>query len=441
MDRSFVITAALMAAAYVGCSSASTPGAASADAGDAAAQVDTPDATPDDATKPEDRPAPPPALFEPLRGARSLFGARDLSGDGRFDVVVSMIEGGRPVVRLFAGRDAVADVVAAPATTWVGEGPEALQIFAAPADLDGDAHDDLVLYEPGSGRTTAFFGPFAAREYPTAAADLTVDGLAGPSNGMAAIGDVSGDGQPDLVVPGPGTADLACDTHQLPVRVFFGPFARGARRGLEADASFVLGQPCAGDGVVADTDWNRDGVRDLSLATSWGVAIYFGPIQRRGYSLADADVTVTVTSSAATHVGDLNRDGAPDLFAAGNPARIWFGPFARGALPAADVTLTASSRELLASASVVPVDVDGDGADDLVVQSRGIGRGDRLYVLRGPIARGTIDPAAVGAPLRAPAATSVGTRVAVGDLFGDARAETLGLTLPSGGEFTYLTSL
>lgn len=139
-------------------------------------------------------------------------------------------------------------------------------------------------------------------------------------------------------------------------------------------------------------DLDADGARDLLVAvTSFDVLdgtdgfafLYSGPITGK-HTLATADITVaddtgSLTQVAAVAVGDLDGDGDDDLALAVGIAPtnshnhadcvvIFAGPLAPGTrLSDATATIGAPGDDMPLGSSLSIGDLDGDGADDLVI--------------------------------------------------------------------------
>jgi hypothetical protein len=190
----------------------------------------------------------------------------------------------------------------------------------------------------------------------------------GPGVGSMAIGDINGDGIPDIVVP-------TAINGQYPLMVLQGngdgTFTSNSYRSMsDVSPSFVAVADFNGDGIpdIAIVNQNQDG--------SGYVAIILGNKNR---SFGNGDGTFTTmpsTSSTGIHpssiaVGDFNGDGIPDLVitSQGEDSNNWTGTVTillgngDGTFTPAPVALTGSSYPT----DIIVGDFNGDGKADLAV--------------------------------------------------------------------------
>jgi hypothetical protein len=159
-----------------------------------------------------------------------------------------------------------------------GEGLRSGAALVALGDLDDDGYDDFAVGEPGqsqgapdAGGVVVWFGSPDGPTRPVRLFGETEGAAAGSS--LAAPGDVTGDGVPDLLVgaPSEGPIDDVSETASLlpqgAVYVLAGPFEQD---GPMSPVSVLRGaQPgdCAGSSLAALGDTNGDGRGDFIVGS------------------------------------------------------------------------------------------------------------------------------------------------------------------------------
>ena len=353
----------------------------------------------------------------------------------------------------------------------------------AVGDLDADGKDDLILGAPDAdptfniaGEVALFFGRngFPARiDLATAHPDVRIwGGIEEARLGFdLAVGDINGDGIDDLMATNfngepPGHERGGSGT----VSIFFGgtwdtPVIDLTQRAADAEVWGAVGGEHAGTHLAVG-DLNGDGIQDLVMAAPFSDRAIGGPhdtgavyvlFGRRNLSgvidlATQADVTVrgaaegdTLGSAIAT--GDVNGDGIDDLVVgakgfdtperrdAGAVYVFYGGDALRGLIDlqqrAADLQLWGGAGERIGAAVAVG-DVNGDGANDLVLGGPSAAPAGRpkagiVYVVTGPpSASATIDlTAEADVTLWGPAGWRLGEGVAAYDLDRDGKAELL----------------
>ena len=273
----------------------------------------------------------------------------------------------------------------------------------APADLDCDGIDDLVVPAPYDASQRGAVFVFRGRKdvlplsgVTTASADFVFTGVnatTGPTPGdvfgaAVATGDVNGDGTADLVV-----GATRADSGKGAVYVFFGGTGFASRSSAAADATLTAGPLDARFGatlVVAEATW--DTVADIVVgapyssagdAAAGGVYVFPGGTNFADATVADPGVKSVVALVPGGHfgisaaVGDVTGDGKPDL-AVGADEQSSNGAgevyvFADASslgqgVQAGTGYVVAGDQFLGAFGSAVAIgDVDKDGTGDLVV--------------------------------------------------------------------------
>jgi hypothetical protein len=226
----------------------------------------------------------------------------DLDVDGKLDLVMASAYDSTVSVLLGNG-----DGTFLPQTTYATGG---YPVSVATAHLDGDATPDLAVANLRSNTVSVLLGngdgTFGAR----------TDFAAGSGPRSVAIADLNGDALPDLAV-----ANAHSRTVSVLAGVGDGKF--GERR------EFAAGDDPSS---VAIADLNRDGHPDLAVANwnfenpDWSPAIrdYISTVSvlsGNGYGTFGPKTDITTGGFPLfVGIGDLNRDGTPDLITAGDSA-------------------------------------------------------------------------------------------------------------------------
>ena len=324
-----------------------------------------------------------------------IAGIGDWTGDGVPDLAVAALgeDEDRGAVYGYAGGDSSL----APAWRLAGEarGDRFGESLCASADFDGDGHRDLVVGAPkagpgemGGGLVYVYRGGPAFDGRPARILSSRRGGQ-GFGSKIGAAGDVNGDRVADLLVAAP--SDGSDGTNAGRVYLFAGGAGLGDTTLLEL-ALGIEGAQLGSGGALGIGDFNADGHDDFALGALYApgpapragrVLVYFG-----GPSLdATPDLVLRGQSEddffGDLHAGgDLNGDGHPDLVVGAfradglepesGCASVYFGGPRADAR--ADLTLRGTEKfSLFGRWATLEQDLDGDGCDDLVVGSPGLG--------------------------------------------------------------------
>jgi hypothetical protein len=252
-----------------------------------------------------------------------------------------------------------------------GKGPNSIAV----ADLNADGRPDLATTNTGAeapdecsathsisvllGRVGGRFG--AKRDYPTRRCPLAL-----------AIGDLDGDGRPDLVSADWSDPGAGSSTVSVLLNLGGGSFA--------PKRDYPTG---TGAASLAIADLNGDGA--LDVATGTGDAFGCGDVAAVSVLINRGDGTLQAKHDYATGrcpqvaFGDLDGDGAPDLVTSNEADGTLSVLLNRG-----DGSFGSRRDYRAAAASVAIGDVSGDGKPDLVgcCVSVLVNRGDGTFESR-----------------------------------------------------------
>ena len=342
-----------------------------------------------------------PVAGNPSTGAFgfAMSGGEDADGDGRDDLLVSALYEDR--VYLFTdGPALLRGGLDASAADVIFVGPDADASFgiavALLGDIDGDGFGDTLvgdyLYQ-GSGAAFLYYGDGVGggREIGLEEAVVLRSSVDSEDGGhqASALGDLDGDGLPEFAI---WDAAVDSSTGEHRAFVFPGDSARQTS-GEPASAAEVFSGPVEDDtfsSMAGVGDLNRDGRDDAAFSApglssgAGGVYVLLGSATiagGRSISIA-ADALVhgpTAGAAAGRSVagaGDLSGDGYPELGIGnsredvdGGSAWLIEGAAAfSGSILAADAwaTIAASGSESEGASLAGELDVNGDGAPDLL---------------------------------------------------------------------------
>ncbi|HTZ60378.1 MAG TPA: VCBS repeat-containing protein [Acidobacteriaceae bacterium] len=231
-----------------------------------------------------------PSLLDTGTYVNSIV-AGDVNQDGKLDLVVSNGNTGTVAIWLGKGDGTFTPGSSIPITNI----PEGLSL----GDLNGDGKLDLVVtteYEPQVSHIAILLGDGKG--------DFTqIASPSAPFEPFVGLGDVNGDGKPDLVVSySPGLPDL-----QDTVSVLLGQGNGLFGTGITSPA--VVGQ--IGGGLLGD--FNGDGKLDLAIEIGYPTNSYDFVLGDGKGTFNLADSVVVGNQSGPAVVGDFNGDGRLDL--------------------------------------------------------------------------------------------------------------------------------
>lgn len=333
----------------------------------------------------------------------SVAGAGDVNGDGIPDLIITARDFSASSPRMGRAYVVLGPVVAGQralggAADVIIDGPEdgGFGYQVAPiGDLDGDGLGELMITGSSNGPASyVVWAPLGAGTYSIESVSTRIgeDGYKQPGEVALDVGDVTGDGVPDVMVDEDSNGYL------------FTFFPRVEDTPItSAPTRFVLLQGSTANRVPVDL--NSDDVRDIVFRTastnSDEPVAFLGPIPAGEVWADDADVTVALADDGehvSVHpLGDIDGDGNDDLAITRPDVQhhILYGPFDGPVIDFRDSDTVIDGRgddpddSDFWGWSPVPVgDVNGDGTSDFVFWSTNNGYG-AVFLVYGPPPIGT----------------------------------------------------
>ncbi len=306
----------------------------------------------------------------------------DLDGDGKLDIAVA--NGTANTVSVFRNTSTSGVISSASFAARVDftTGSDARSVVIG--DLDGDGKPDLTVANSGGSGTVSIFRNTSTSGSITSSSFATkVELPTGFSPYSVAIGDLDGDGKADLTVAnsGSGTVSVLRNT-STPGAISASSFA--------AKVDFITG---SSPRSVAIGDLDGDGKQDLAVANSNSNAVSVfrntgssGSITSSSFA-AKVDFT-TGSFPISLSIGDLDGDGKADLAVANsnnNNVSILRNTSTSGAISTSSFATKVDFAMGSTLNSVAIGDLDGDGKADLAVGINIIGGGTVSVLRNSPV--------------------------------------------------------
>jgi len=289
-------------------------------------------------------------------------------------------------------------------------------IGVAIGDLDGDGKPDLAVTNNGSGINTVsvFRNTSATGVISSASFAAKVDFTTGTSPMGVAMGDLDGDGKPELAVTNSGSSSAS-------VSVFRNTSTEGTLS-FDSKVDFAVG---VNPRSIAIGDLDGDGKPDLVTANGDNASSTISLLRNIStVGTLSFATKVNLTSAGTAYgvaIGDLDGDGMPDLAVANHniyTVSVFRNISAVGVITsssfAAKVDLTVGKYPY----SVAIGDLDGDGKPDLATANSGT---TTVSVLRNASELGSLSFDAMADFDTGTGSSPYG--IAIGDLDGDGKPD------------------
>ena len=334
----------------------------------------------------------------------------DVDGDGKPDLVIA--NGNSNTLSVLRNTSTSGIINASSFAAKVDFASGTFIEYVSICDVDGDGKQDLVVITNGNIsvlRNTSISGIINASSF-AAKVDFA-SGFTGPVFG--AIGDLDGDGKPDIVNANSGASSVSVRLNtSTPGNISFA-----------AKVDFPSGLTSVS---VAIGDLDGDGKPDLAVTNAESstntVSVLHNTSTPGNVSFSTKVAFATGAIPRNVAIGDIDGDGKPDLVVANNatsPASTTISVLRNTSISgvinassfAAKVDFTAGT----APRYVAMGDADGDGKLDLVVANTS---SNNISVLRNTATSGTINSSSFAAAVSF-ATVSSPVSVAIVDLDGD----------------------
>jgi len=233
----------------------------------------------------------------------------DLDGDGRPDLAVANAHSLSNTVSVFKNMTATGTITANSFAVKVdiatGENPSSVAV----GDLDGDGKPDLAVANDGSNTVSVFRNTGVAGAITVSSFAPKVDFATGSNPTYVAIGDLDSDGKPDLAVTNSNNNTISVFRNASTIGVL----------SFAAKVDFTTGSH---PHSVAIGDLDGDGKVDLAVENNGASTVsVFKNTSTTGAITANSFATkidfATGGSTWSIAIGDLDGDGKPDLAVTG----------------------------------------------------------------------------------------------------------------------------
>ena len=339
----------------------------------------------------------------------------DLDGDGKPDLVVANY--GSFTVSVYRNTSMSGSIGSGSFATKVDFTTGTQPISVALGDLDGDGKLELAVANYGSATVSVFRNTSSSGSIGSGSFAPKVDFTTGTGPQSVALGDLDGDGKPELAVANSGSATVS---------VFRNTSSSGSivQGSFAAKVDFTTGTyPIS----VALGDLDGDGKPELAVVNDFSntVSVFRNTATSGSIALGSFAAKVDFTTGSnpfSVSIGDLDGDGKPDLAVANigsNTVSVFRNTATSGSIVAGSFAAKVDFTTGASPASIALGDLDGDGKPELAVANYG---SNTVSVYRNTATSGSIAIGSFAAKVDFATGTAPYS-VALGDLDGDGKPD------------------
>lgn len=235
----------------------------------------------------------------------------DLDGDGKADLAVT--NNGDNTVSVFRNTFTSGLITTSSFASKVDLITGLAPIGVTIGDLDGDGKPELTVANQSSNSISVFRNISTSGSITTGSFSTRVDFITGTNPYEVVIGDIDGDGKPDLAISNTGSSSVSIFRNtSLSGSITIGSFAN--------KVDLTTGSNPRG---VSFSDIDGDGKPDLSVANqwSWNISIFKNISISGNITLGSFSAKVDLNTGENPYgvaIGDFDGDGKPDLALANN---------------------------------------------------------------------------------------------------------------------------